>query len=170
MKAARPSVAEIPQHSAADAINRYPRIGCLVGEEFFESVGIKSDHHFFADHQRRCGAALVFVDEVLNSLRILADIAFFVWNAFLRKVALGPRTRWSARLRENNYGFCHVLLEARIPSAEVFYSITISKLISAVFFNIPSTEQYFSIESRTASSTDFWFTGPATRYTSLIFL
>lgn len=100
VKAARPRVAEIPQHNAADAMNRYPRNGCLLGEELFESVGIKSDHHFFADHQGWCRAALVGVDKILDGLRILANITFFEHNPFLRKVAFGPCARWSARLGE----------------------------------------------------------------------
>ncbi len=60
VNAARPSVAEIPQHNAAEAMNKYPRTGCLL-EELFELFGVKSDHHFVADHQRGCRAALVFV-------------------------------------------------------------------------------------------------------------
>ena len=107
MNAARPSVAETPQHNAADAINKYPRIGCLLGEELFKSVGVKSDHHFFADHQRGCRAALIFVDKIFDGQRILADVPFLKLDPFLRKVAFGPMAWRSARLREQNYIFGH---------------------------------------------------------------
>lgn len=115
VNAARPKVADMPQHNAADAMNRYPRSGFLFGEQLVESLGVKSDHHFFADHQRGCRAALVGVNEILNGFWIPADISFLVRDPFLRKVALGPGTRWSAWLRKQNYGFCHLCLELRIP-------------------------------------------------------
>src|SRR4051794_6439306 len=115
VKAARPRVAEIPQHSAAEAMKRYPRTGCLFGHELFESVGVKSDHHFFADHQSGRRAALIFVNEILDGLWISADITFLVGDPFLRKVALGPVARWSARLCEQDYGLSHVWLES-IPA------------------------------------------------------
>jgi len=122
-------------------------------------LGVKSDHHFVADHQRGCRAALVFVHKIFDRLRVAADVTFFEIDSFLRKVAFGPCARWSARLRKQNYGLCHSLVGSANPLlGAVSYSITISKLISAVFFSIASTEQYFSIDSRTASSTDFRFT------------
>jgi hypothetical protein len=116
VKAARPSVAEMPQQSAAEAMKKYPRTGCLFGHELFEAVGVKSDHHFFADHQGRRRAALVFVNEIVDCLRISADITFFVGNPFLRKVALGPIAGWSARLRKEDYGFSHACLESSTHS------------------------------------------------------
>lgn len=127
VNAARPNVAETPQQNAADAINKYPRNGRLFGEELFKSVGVKSDHHFFADHQCGCRAALIGVNEILNCLRILADVAFCVGDSFLRKVAFGPCARRSAWLCEQNYGFSHVFVGSPFPlSVAVFYSITIS--------------------------------------------
>lgn len=108
VNAARPRVAEIPQQSAAEAMNRYPRIGCLFGEELFDSVGVKSNHHFVADHQRGCRAALIFVNQIFDSLRILTDVPLLKLEPFLRKVAFGPMTRWSTRLCEQDYCFCHV--------------------------------------------------------------
>ena len=87
-------------------------MGCLFGEKLVEALGVKSNHHFVADHQSGCRAALVGVDEILNCLRISADITFLKCDPFLRKVAFGPGARRSTRLGEQNYHFCHVLLES----------------------------------------------------------
>ena len=110
VNAARPRVAEIPQQSAAEAMKRYPRMGCLFGDELFNSVGVKSDHHFFANHQCRCRAALIFVNQIFDCLGILTDIPFLKFNPFLRKVAFGPMTRRSTRLCKQNYCLCHILV------------------------------------------------------------
>src|SRR5580704_9398434 len=47
-------------------------------------------------------------------------------------------------------------------------SYTISKVILALFSSMAETEQYFSLESRTASSTAFCETLPPTRSINLI--
>ncbi len=87
-------------------------MGCLFGEKLVEALGVKSNHHFFADHQRGCRAALVGVYEILHGLRIPADVTFFKCDPFLRKVAFGPIARRSTRLGKQNYAFCHVWLES----------------------------------------------------------
>jgi hypothetical protein len=88
-------------------MKRYPRMGCLFGEEFFKAVGIESDHHFFANHQSWCRAALIDVDQFSDSFSVPAHVSFYELIAFLRKVALGPVARRSAGLREKNNRFSH---------------------------------------------------------------
>ena len=111
VNAARPSAAEIAQHSAAAAMNMYPRTACLwLVENLVESLWVKSDHHLFANNQCWCGAAIVFVEKVLDSLRIAADITVFERNSSLREVGLRPRAGWSARLRKENDGFYHLVI------------------------------------------------------------
>ena len=89
-------------------------MGWLFREKLVEAFGVKSNHHFFADHQRGCRAALVGVYEIFYGLWISADVTLFKFDPFLRKVAFGPRARRSTRLGEKNYAFCHVLLESPI--------------------------------------------------------
>lgn len=84
-----PRVAEAPQHSAAAAIERYPRRGCLGAEQFVEAFRIKPDNYLIADHHGRRHAAVIRLNQFADSSEIAAYVALFEFNASRREV--GPR-------------------------------------------------------------------------------
>jgi len=54
-------------------------------------------------------------------------------------------------------------LPDRAPGVRKFHAYSIAVVIRAVFLSMAETEQYFSSESRTASSMALCSTGPLTR-------
>jgi hypothetical protein len=96
---ALPRLADIPQHSAAAAIYRYPRMGCdldvdsgigLLGQHFFQPLRIEADHDLLANHNGRGGVALVGSYQLTNRTGITTHVAQFKYNASLREEGLRP--------------------------------------------------------------------------------
>jgi hypothetical protein len=71
------------------------------GKHLVESHWIESDHDLIVHYNRGRGVAVVFADQVHYGLLVHADISDFKVDTFLRKVVLGPGTRWSAWLAED---------------------------------------------------------------------
>jgi len=97
---ALPRAAEAPQHSAAAAIERYPRRGCLGAEQFVDALWVKADDHLVADHHRRSHAAMVRLHQLADDGEIAAHVALFECNASRREVGPRRRARRSAWLVE----------------------------------------------------------------------
>jgi hypothetical protein len=95
-----PRVAEAPQHSAAAAIERYPRRGCLGAEQFVDAFRVKPDDYLVADHHRRGKAAVERLNQFADGSEIAAHVALFEFNASRREVGPGRGAWRSARLAE----------------------------------------------------------------------
>jgi hypothetical protein len=76
--------------------------GGLQGEQLVESFGVKADHDFLADHQRRRGAAVVGADQLKDVSLAGRYVALFELDTSILEVSLNRPARRSARLREND--------------------------------------------------------------------
>jgi hypothetical protein len=123
-------------------------------------------------------------DQFSKGLLVHADVLNLKWDPFLRKVGLSPCTWRSTGSTEHDDFLLHPLssksdLTARAAAgalrrANFFYRFCaansdstaparwISEVIRAVDFSMAETEQYFSSDSLTASSTAFRVTAPET--------
>jgi hypothetical protein len=103
-------LAEMPHNNAAAPMYAYPRTGCfLFSKKLVQSLRIESHHHIVADDNSGRGAAAIFINEVLNSGGIPADVAVLKCYASRREVGLGDLARRSTRLREDDDLFSHFL-------------------------------------------------------------
>ena len=145
----------------------------LQPQKLIQPVRIESNHNLFvrswANHERGCGAALVFLRQILHRGRVMADIPLFEYDPSLREECRNKLAGWSARLREHHDFWLarlivfHAKLDALYPAngAEI-YSYSIANVMAAVFSSMAETEQYLSFESFTASSIAFLVTLPRT--------
>ncbi len=95
------------------------------------------------------------------------------WIPFSERWALAQSQGGQPGWLKTKIFFCSILVLSGAAALYFFTSsrsatMRISVLMRAVLFSIAATEQYFSSESRTASSTDFTATGPETVKTSLM--
>ncbi len=152
----------------------------LLGKQLVQPVRIESDQDLVSDNNGRCGAALVGSDQLEDGLLVHADIFNFKWNPFLRKVGLSPGAwRSAGRAVNNHFLCCHSsspkneirarrvplhYFAVRSPVSTPFSAgrSRISQVILAVLLSMAATLQYFSSESRTASSTALRETCPET--------
>lgn len=74
----------------------------IILKQVAETVGIESNHHLFACYQCRRRAALIFINQVLESGSVIAYIAFFKLDTPAREVGLYRVARRSARLGKQN--------------------------------------------------------------------
>lgn len=136
-------------------------------QKFVQAFGIEADHHFFPDDEGGGRTALVAVNQFLDGGGIGAHVAVFKIDTSLREVGLDGPARRSAGLGKHNDFRWHGHLKGSDSHIAVlrFYptSNSISAVIFAVACSIAETEQYFSLERRTASSTALRETGPPTR-------
>ena len=131
-----------------------------MAKELIETLGVESYHHLVSDDDGGCGTAAILVDQVLHRILVTADIAIFIRDSSLREVGPDCVARWSAGLGEKD----NLCVGHRGMCQHNNYSAySIARLIFAVFCSMAETEQYFSSDSRTASSTALWDTLPPTR-------
>ena len=77
-------------------------MGCgLTGEEFVKSLGIEADHHLIVHHQRRGSAAVIFVHQFVDRLRVAGDVALLELDPSLREVGFRRTAGRSAGLSED---------------------------------------------------------------------
>jgi hypothetical protein len=159
-------VAEIPQKKVAVPIQRYPRTGCsLLGKNLVQTLPIETHYHFLIHDDGGRGAAAIFINQILHGCRIAADIPIFVLYASRREVGPDGVARRSAGLGKDHDLLGHRSLDTTsINEPRYFSTYSIATDIFAVFCSIAATEQYFSSESRTASSTALRETAPPTVY------
>src|SRR5438128_1962070 len=79
----------------------------VVFEKVVETVGVESNHHLFAGHQCRRGAALILINQILEGVRVTADVAFFEFDTPSREVSLYRVAGRSARLSKDNQAHVH---------------------------------------------------------------
>ncbi len=190
MNTALPKVAEAPQQSVAIVINKYPRHGCLATpggattaafaklwrKHLVQPVRIKTDHDLLTDNNGWGGAAVVLPDQFKDRRLVHAYVFHFKLNTSRREVGLGHVARRSPRLAEDHYFFllhqkapnCYLILvcSLQLQFVALYFVSTPLKRTSveiwAVVFSIAETEQYFSSDNRTASSTALRETVPET--------
>ena len=139
----------------------------LAGKKIVEALRVKADHHLLPDHQCWSGAALVSFNQFADGVGVAADVAFFKFDTSRREVGLHRAARRSAGLREYQDGTFHSRVENVFKDYQnstfpcQMYSMTV--VILAVFCSMADTEQYFSLDNRTASSMPFLETWPPTR-------
>lgn len=132
-------------------------------EELVKTFAIEADDHRFADDDGRRAAAVVRAHQLAHRFRVAADVTVAVLNASLREVGLQRVARRSAGLgvgHDSLVGHAAPKTSRGLPRAQSAYSISL--VIFAVFCSMAETEQYFSFERRTASSTAFFATLPLT--------
>jgi len=76
--------------------------GGLLGEQLVQAFGVKADHDFLADHERRRGAAVVCADQLKDVSLAGGDVALFELDTSILEVSLNRPARRSARLREDD--------------------------------------------------------------------
>ena len=132
----------------------------LDSQHFIETRWIESDHDLIAHDDGRRGSALVFAGQFPDCLTVLGNIFFDERYTPLREVRLGPGAGRSTRLHEyNDRLFGHGGSRDKDVRIQAY---SISDLMETDFCNIWDTEQYFSLDSRTASSIAFRSTSPPT--------
>ena len=136
----------------------------LAGKKFVEAFRVKADHHLLPDYQRGRRAALVGLHQLPDCVGIAADVALLELDTSRREVGLDGSAGWSAGLGEYDNGVFHSPLgfldyQNRALNTQM-YSMTV--VMVAVFCSMAETEQYFSLERRTASSMPFFETWPLT--------
>lgn len=72
-----PRVAAAPQHSAAAAIDKYPRRGWLGAKEFVDAFGVKSDDHLVPYNHGWGRAAVIGLHQLADGREIIAHVALF---------------------------------------------------------------------------------------------
>ncbi len=120
---------------------------------------------------------MVCTHKLTDRCGVGANVAYFKRNTSLREVSLYPGAGWSAILAVyHNFFLGHAHLNTKIIFAAAriqklgptltyksdVHTYSISNSILAVFCSICETEQYFSSESRTASSIAFRLISPPT--------
>jgi hypothetical protein len=136
----------------------------LTGKELVQAFWIESDHYFVINDESGGGATLVFINQVLQRALINADIPFFELDAPPREKGLYRITRRTAGLSKQYYlGHKQLRTESLTKGRRKFQTYSITNVTFAVFCSMAETEQYFSLESRTASSMAFFDTAPPTR-------
>jgi hypothetical protein len=160
-------VAATPQRNVAPAMYKYPRTGCaLLAEDCVEPLRIEPNHYFLADHQSRRGMAAVFLRQVFDRVQIRRDVPRHERHPALRQKQLhdvAGRTIRVERTAPLSFSSCGLISSGWRKHQTNRQNSSISTVIVAVFSSIADTEQYFSLESRTASSTAFRDTLPPTR-------
>ena len=133
-----------------------------------QPIRIEADNHFFPNHRSWGGTAAIFINQVTHGRGMELDVPLLVVDTPSREVGLKPFAGRSAGLREDDDLFAHprvrrILAHKGSTISHGFSLYSISKVILAVFPTMAATEQYFSSESRTASSIALCETFPPTR-------
>ena len=69
-------------------------------DQLVQPLRIEPHHYVLADHQRRCGPAVISADKLKNILLIRRHVALFEFDTSILEVGLSSPARRSTRLRE----------------------------------------------------------------------
>jgi hypothetical protein len=130
-----------------------------------QPLRIEAYDHFFPNYGGWGGTAAIFINQVTNGRRVKLDVALLVFDTPSREVGLKPFAGRSARLGEDDNLLFHCCVRrTSVHKRRIYFSLySMWNVIFAVFCNMAATEQYFSSESRTASSIALCETFPPTR-------